>query len=551
MHQEIHSIEPRDLYELAWTDAPGAMFAFDTNTGVLVSVNPAAESLSGYSREELLGSNIDLMHPEAERERVRGEFLHSEKMPSRHAGYHIRHKDGRSLPVMISSSKSLVLDGRHVAIGVYFDVSELKENEHHLATTRWALSAYAGAAMALWQKHTSESLLEAICEAITSESVYVLAWVGIAEDVPGKPVRVRAVAGNAQEYTEGLSFSWSEDDPTGQGPTGICIRTGQLQIVEDTETSAIYALWRERARQFGVRSCVSIPFANNGSLRGVLQVYSAQPYAFESSAIQVFQHLAEQMGHGMHAIERERLLHDEQKRLARTERQLTEALSAMVAPIVTAMEMRDPYTAGHQMRVADIACAIAKEKGWSDARLQGLRVASMVHDIGKISISAELLTKPTRLTPADWEIIHEHPETGYRILKDIPFPWPIAEIVRQHHERLDGSGYPFGLKGDAILPEAKILAVADVAEAMATSRPYRPAIKLETVLRELECQAGTRLDAEDVRVCVALFRENKFVLPKCLRAESLQTPDETPNQAALNHRTFAESLPQFEECGQY
>jgi PAS domain S-box-containing protein len=500
------------LYELAWSYAPGAMFAFDASTGSLVNVNPAAEALSGYSREDLLASNISLMHPGDERERVSGEFLHVDKLPSQHGGYHIQRKDGQLLPVTISSSKSVALDGRPVVIGVYFDVSELEEREHRLATNKWAISAYADAAIALLQNQTSESLLEAICQAITRESAYLFAWVGIAEDGPNKPVRVAASAGSAAGYLNGLQFSWSEDNPTGQGPTGICIRTRRLQLVEDTETSPLYTRWRERARQFGVRSSVAIPFANNGSLRGSLHVYSAQPYAFESMAIQVFQHLAEQLGHGIHTIEQERLLHAEQERLAKTERQLTEALSAMVAPIVTAMEMRDPYTAGHQMRVADIACAIGKEKGWSDARLQGLRVASMVHDIGKISISADLLTKPTRLTRADWEIIHEHSATGFRILKDIPFPWPVAEIVRQHHERLDGSGYPFGLKGDAILPEAKVLAVADVVEAMAAFRPYRSAIPMDIVLREIESQSGTRLNAEDVKICADLFREKKYAL---------------------------------------
>jgi HD-GYP domain-containing protein (c-di-GMP phosphodiesterase class II) len=138
----------------------------------------------------------------------------------------------------------------------------------------------------------------------------------------------------------------------------------------------------------------------------------------------------------------------------------------------------------------------------------------MVHDIGKISIPAELLTKPTKLSHAEWELIQAHPETGYTILKDIPFVWPIAEIVRQHHERLDGSGYPFGLKGDQILPEAKVMAVADVVEAMSAFRPYREAIDMKIVLKEIESQAGTKLDAEAVRVCVMLFKNKKFVLPR-------------------------------------
>jgi HD-GYP domain-containing protein (c-di-GMP phosphodiesterase class II) len=184
----------------------------------------------------------------------------------------------------------------------------------------------------------------------------------------------------------------------------------------------------------------------------------------------------------------------------------------MVAPMVAAMEMRDPYTAGHESRVADIAVAIGKEMSWPEERLHGLYVAAQVHDIGKISIPAEILTKPTTLTAGELGLIHEHPETGYIILKDIPFAWPIAEIVRQHHERLDGSGYPRGLKEDMILPEAKVLAVADFVEAMGSHRPYRPAAKMQVVLKQIESEAGIKLDAEAVRVCAALFREKRLVL---------------------------------------
>ena len=507
---------PRSLYALAWTYAPGAMFAFDATTGNLVDVNPAAEALSGYSCEELLGLNIVQMHPEAERERVKAKFLDAEQQPSRHAGYHIQRKDGRCAPVTISSSKSVVFDGRPVAISVYFDISEGEYREHRLATQNWALHAYAGAALALGKADSYEGLLTGICEAITRESVYLLAWAGIAEDGPDKPVRMVAAAGDAVGYFDGLDLNWSEERLEGRGPTGICIRTGQTYQVEDTEESAVFKPWRERAASFGIRSVLSIPFSVDGEGRGALMVYAAHVRAFDPVAIDVFQHLGEQIGHGLHAIGQQRLLLTEQMRRAKIETQLTDALSAMVAPIVTAMEMRDPYTAGHQVRVAEIACAIGRELGWSEAQLQGLRVAAMVHDIGKISISAELLTKPTRLSHAEWEIIHGHPETGFTILKDIPFAWPVAEIVRQHHERLDGSGYPLGLKADEILPEAKVLAVADVVEAMSAFRPYRPAIELETVLREIEVQAGSLLDADVVRICAALFREKKFALPKLI-----------------------------------
>jgi len=367
--------------------------------------------------------------------------------------------------------------------------------------------------MALDRVHSSESLLlQTICEAITRESIYVLAWVGIAEDDPGKKIRIAASAGKAIGYLGGLDLSWSDDETWSKSPTSICIRTNTLQITDDTQTSTSFALWRERARQFVIRSSVSIPLSVEDGWHGALVVYAATPYAFEAPAIEVLKHLAEQTVRAVHALDQGYALQAGKIDLANLQKKLTEALSAMVAPMMAAMEMRDPYTAGHESRVADIAVAIGKRMGWLEEKLHGLYVAAQVHDIGKISIPAEILTKPTTLTAGELALIHEHPETGYTILKDIPFDWPIAEIVRQHHERLDGSGYPQGLKGDAILPEAKVLAVADFVEAMGSHRPYRPAAKLPIILKQIEKEAGIKLDAEAVRICAALFREKRLVM---------------------------------------
>ena len=513
-----HANEPKSLFELSWIYAQDAKFAVDVATAVIVEVNRAAVSLMGYSREELIGMHTTLLHPEAERERVMVEFKKATEQASPHPGFHIQRKDGSSAPVAIWSSASLKSGSRSVLIVQFRDISELEIKEHELSTQSWALAAYAFAALALGRVHTSESLLlQAICEAITHQSVYPLAWVGIAEDGPGKPVRVAAVSGSAANYLDGLRLSWSEDEPNGRGPTGICIRTRQVHLVEDTELSTVYRPWLDLSRQYGIRSSVSIYFDTNGGSRGALVVYASHPNAFEPVAIDVFQHLAEQIGHGMHAIEQEQQLEAERERTARVELQLTEALSTMVAPIVLAMEMRDPYTAGHQNRVAEIAVAIGREMGWPEGRLHGLRVAAQVHDIGKISIPAEILTKPGLLNAAEKAMINQHAETGYTILKDIPFVWPIAEIVRQHHEKMDGSGYPRGLMADEILPEAKVLAVADIVEAMASYRPYRPGIKLHLVLQQIEKDAGSLLDPEVVRICVSLFRDKHFMVPGWIR----------------------------------
>jgi len=189
---------------------------------------------------------------------------------------------------------------------------------------------------------------------------------------------------------------------------------------------------------------------------------------------------------------------------------LRKALGATVYAISAAVEARDPYTAGHQSRVADLAEAIAAEIGLPADRIEGLRLAATIHDLGKLSVPAELLTKPKKLLEIEFNLIKIHSQAGYDILKDIEFPWPIARIVLEHHERMDGSGYPNGLIGEQILLESRIVAVADVVESMASYRPYRPALGIDAALDEIEKNKGILYDINVVDACQKLFRENRF-----------------------------------------
>ena len=184
-----------------------------------------------------------------------------------------------------------------------------------------------------------------------------------------------------------------------------------------------------------------------------------------------------------------------------------EALSAMV-------EQRDAYTAGHQRRVAQLAVAIGRELALDEDRLAGLRIAGTIHDIGKISVPAEILVRPGRISPIEFEMIKSHAQMGYEIVKGIEFPWPVADAIRQHHERLDGSGYPQGLKGDEIILEARILTVADVVEAMSSHRPYRPALAMDAALQEIEDERGRWFDPAVVDACLRLFRDKDFAFAK-------------------------------------
>lgn len=236
--------------------------------------------------------------------------------------------------------------------------------------------------------------------------------------------------------------------------------------------------------------------------------YVTKPYQRDELLARVHTHL--ELNRLRHHLEE--VVDERTRELEESQRKLKSSLVESIAALAAAVEMRDPYTAGHQRRVADLAMAIARQLGMPEDRVEGIQLAGIVHDVGKIQIPAEILSKPGRLNELEFSLIKQHPQAGYELLKNISFPWPIAEAVRQHHERLDGSGYPDGAQGDAILFEARIIAVADVVEAMSAHRPYRPGRGLDAALEEVIDGRGTRYDDRVVDACVTLFREKGYVI---------------------------------------
>jgi PAS domain S-box-containing protein len=244
---------------------------------------------------------------------------------------------------------------------------------------------------------------------------------------------------------------------------------------------------------------------------GFIKGYEAQNYRKDGSIIWI--------SLTMHAVRDEKgqiIYYDGIMRILRTAKRAVErirkALGATVQAIAVTVETRDPYTAGHQRRVADLARAIATEMNLPADQIDGIRMAAAIHDLGKISVPAEILSKPTKLTNIEFSLIKTHSQSGYDILKDIDFPWPVARIVLEHHERMNGSGYPNGLTGDNILMESRILAVADVVESMASHRPYRPSLGIEAALEEIEKNRGTLYDNAVADACLRLFREKGYQL---------------------------------------
>jgi PAS domain S-box-containing protein len=502
--------EKGSLHAALWSQARDAIFVASAADGRILDANPAACTLLGRSRDELIGGHHLDLHPESERRGIADAFRDAARRPGLIEGYHVLRSCGEVVPVEIVSSETVDSEGRELLIGRFREIRKQVDYQKRLLTQNWALQSYSLAAVALMRSKSAGQLMKSVCEAIVQKGAYLLAWIGIAENEPAKLVRVAAAAGVATGYLEGLTVSWSADEAVGRGPTGQAIRSGKPHIMSDSEMAGHFLPWQARARTFGIRASASLPFSLNDGSKGALMIYADQPAVFEPVALDVFQRLAEEIAFGLDALEQAARADRERAKYDAAQRQTQNALEATIGAVAATAERRDPYTAGHQIRVADIAHAIGRSLSLSEDALFGLRMAALVHDIGKIGVPIEILTKPKSLTETEFSLVREHPEIGYDILKDVPFPWPIATIVRQHHERIDGSGYPQGLEAPEILPESKILAVADVVEAMASFRPYRPALGIDVALAHIETEAGSTLDRAAAEVCSRLFREGKM-----------------------------------------
>ena len=348
-------------------------------------------------------------------------------------------------------------------------------------------------------------LLDDMCRMIVDDAGYQLAWVGYAEHDAHKAVRPITHAGYEQGYMERAQVTWA-DNPSGRGPTGTAIRTQKPAIVRDTLTDPDYALWRENGIKLGYRSILALPLVTHGQVLGALTIYSTDADGFTEEEIKLGAEFSDDLAFGIVTLRTRKLQEQSAQRLLNSLKGTIEAMAAIV-------EMRDPYTAGHQHRVAELARAIAEELKLPEEDIRGIYLAAEIHDLGKIGIPAEILSKPSRLTALEYQIVQTHAQAGYDILKRIDFPWPIAQIVRQHHERPDGSGYPNGLKAADILTGAKILAVADTVEAMSSHRPYRPGPGIEAALEEIERNRGVLYCPNAVDACGKLFRERGYKFP--------------------------------------
>ncbi len=267
---------------------------------------------------------------------------------------------------------------------------------------------------------------------------------------------------------------------------------------------------REMAENLGVSHFVQKPLETSEFIRVIKHIVAELQLSKKSSAAEL------RKNEGELKLEHEerltQMLYGKLEELEENQKKLSAALKGTISTVALAVEVRDPYTAGHQQRVAELAEAIATEMALDELQVEGVRMGSMIHDIGKIQLPAEILSKPTSLSNLEFQMIQTHAQVGYDLLKDIQFPWPVADIAHQHHERMDGSGYPQGLKGDEICLEARIVAVADVVEAISSHRPYRASLGIDAALDEISSKREKFFDAAVVDACLKIFKEKKYSL---------------------------------------
>ncbi len=390
-------------------------------------------------------------------------------------------------------------------IHILEDVTDQKKTDEALIRTSRLLLTLSTCNQAVVHATDESVLIADTCRIIVETGGYCGTWIGYMEHDKGKTLKPIFSHGISEELLEGMDFSWADNRPPGKA-----IRTGSAIVVQDVYSDPDMEACCEIAKASGFQSVFAFPLMMAGQTFGALVIYAEDLNAFANDEVNMLCELGEDLAYGIQTL-RTRILHSQAEGArAQAAKELESALVQTIQAIAVTVEKRDPYTSGHQQRVAKIATAMALEMGLNQERIEGIRLGALIHDIGKISVPSEILTRPGRLNEIEFVLMKSHTENGFDIIKDVGFPWPVQEMVVQHHERLNGEGYPYGLQGDEIILEARILAVADVVEAMSSHRPYRPSLGISLAIEEITNKRGEFFDNDAVDACRSLVLEKGF-----------------------------------------
>lgn len=340
-------------------------------------------------------------------------------------------------------------------------------------------------------------LVADISRVMVESASYVSVWLALTD---GEGFEVLSALGPCDTFADNIGMRWREEaDFRARIQDVVTNNAAHQRLLTGHDLDLLCA----ELCKTGSINTLMLPVSSGERVLGVMGVYSLDRDAFALDELELLQELAGDTAYGIISL---RTL--DERNYARGA--LDTVLFQTIEAIGLTVEKRDPYTAGHQERVAQLAVAIGRLMGLDEERLTGLHLGAVIHDIGKISVPSEILNSPGKLSKFEFGLIRSHPQVGYDIIKGVDFPWPVSQMIYQHHERLDGSGYPNGLKGDEIILEAKILAVADVVEAISSHRPYRPALGIEVGIREIKAGRGTLFEPAVVDSCLALFEHGGF-----------------------------------------
>ena len=497
-------------FKTLFEQAPVGIVIIDLETVMPMEFNDVAYKQLGYSREEF--ARVPVTDHEA-LESAEQITAHTQEIIRKGGdAFETQHrtKSGELRHVYVMTQVVEFGDQRSLYC-IFQDITEQKKGEIALERSNRALRTLSAANEALVHATSEQDLLQSVCRIIVEKSGNPMVGVCYTQDGEEKGIKSMAWAGAEQCCIDEEVQTWANAE-NGQRPICRTIRSGKPEVDRDIPNDPTLARWREVAVKHGYVSVLALPLSDGMRIFGGLCVYSPELDAFHPEEIQLLEELANDLAYGVTTLrtkaERDRIAYEHEHH----EEILRKSLEDSIQAIADTVEMRDPYTAGHQRRVGELAVAIAREMGLPEEKIHGIRLAASIHDLGKITVPAEILAKPGRLTNIEFMLIKAHAQAGYDILKDISFPWPIATIVWQHHERLDGTGYPQGLKSDQILLESRIMAVADVVEAMGSHRPYRPSLGIEATLAEIERGRGTAYDPAVADACLKLFHEGRFTL---------------------------------------
>lgn len=472
--------------------------------GTLRYGSPAALLVLGYEPEALLGTSaLALVHPDdLDVAALALADCASRPGVAPPATFRARHADGGWR--WVESVGNNLLDDPSVGglVLTARDVTDRRATSLALTDVNRVLRTVSAADAAVVHATSEPELLQEMCRVIVETGGYALAWIAPNDPTGAKPSVPAGCYPRSTAFHEQVMAA-SHGGPVQRGPVQEAMATGSTKVIRNLASLPQGFPLREVSLAFGFGAHVALPLIVDGAVVAGLSIHATEADAFDDDEIVLLEQLAGDLAFGIATL---RARAERQQYLDRVQHNL----DALIGTVAAAVEARDPYTAGHQRRVADLAVAIAGELGIDDDTIAGIRAAAGMHDLGKIAVPAEILSKPTALSLLEYELIKQHPKVGYDIVQGIDFPWPVDRMILEHHERLNGSGYPGGLEGPDILFGSCIIAVADVVEAMASHRPYRPGKGIDAALAQIEQDRGTLFAPDVVDACLRLFRDQRF-----------------------------------------